>query len=223
VVAAVRNEGSFPFVTDDTVGESDTAVPNNNEIRRSFQPLSYACSIIYAAWSLARLKASTPTLVEVIEKLPDALSGARSLIRGDSTPITVVVSFTGIRLPEDVEISGAWGRIRPARMEEHPTLLKPMLERRTTTTTEAGERIEITDAGDVIYETQLDMIMKISREAGQMSWSTSTTDDPPRNDRPRPTSLCLGNQTRNTTCVDLDLAEGHYATRGSPFERSNPR
>lgn len=178
VVAAMRNEGGFLFAADDNAAESEAEGPFN-DIHRSFEPLLYACRIINAAWGLAKLKASVPSLDELVDKLPDTLSGARSLLRGESTQIIAVSSFTGIRLPEGTEIVGNWGRIRAARAEDHPSLLKPMLERRTMTTTDAGEHVEITDAGDVIFEARIAMKMRINRDADQMSWSTSTREDIP--------------------------------------------
>jgi hypothetical protein len=173
VVAAVRNEGIFPFTADDAAARIGTNGDLDEDILGSFQPLLYGYSIINAAWSLAKLQVGVPSLDEVVRMLPDALSGARSLLRGQPTPITAVISLTGIRLPEGAQISGAWGRIRPARAEDHPGLLKSMIEKRITTTTESGESVEITDAGDVIFETRIEMVMKINCGPNQMSWSTS--------------------------------------------------
>jgi hypothetical protein len=109
------------------------------------------------------------------------VSGIRSFLGGQPTPVTAVVSLTGIRLPEGVEISGNWGRIRAARAEDHPSRLNSMVEKRITTTTDKGEHIEITDAGDVIFEACIEMTMKMNVSRGAEStsrgWSASTTGD----------------------------------------------
>jgi hypothetical protein len=150
VVAAIRDEGIFPLAADDTAAGQGSNGDLDEDIGRSFQPLMYGCGIISTAWSLAKLQVGVPSLDELIQRLPDALASTRSILRGQSTSATAVISFTGIRLPEGVQISGTWGQIRPARAEDHPGMLKAMTQKRTTTTTEAGEQVEITDAGDVI-------------------------------------------------------------------------
>ena len=180
VIEAVRDEGTFPFLGTDHLGfETGTDGGAHDNILASWYLLLYGCGIVNMAWNLAKLQAGVPTLDELVGKLPDALNGVRSFLGGQPTPVTAVVSLTGIRLPEGLEISGNWGRIRAARAEDHPSRLKSMVQSRTTTTTDTGEQIEITDAGDVIFETCIEMTMNPNPGAKSTSWgwSTSTTDD----------------------------------------------
>ena len=170
-------------MADDGSAQSETTGHSGDAI--DFQPLLYGCRIVGAAWDLAKLRTPVPTVEALLRFLPDALRTARSLLRGRPTQVTSVVSLTGIRLPEGTEISGTWGRIRPVRAEDHPSFLKPKVEKRTTTTTEAGDQIEISDAGDVIFEASIAMTMKINRDGYKMSWSTSSPEEVAITDRLR--------------------------------------
>jgi hypothetical protein len=180
VTAAVRGEGIFPFIDDDFGAEAGTNDGPDDDIYQDFRPLLHGCHIIGAAWNLAKLQTGVPTLDELLGELANALDGIRSLLRGDSARITGAASFTGIKLPMDARISGDWGHIRPARAEDHPSLLKSMVDKRTTTTTDAGDQTEITDAGDVIFETSIEMTMQIKMtdsQAGEVSWRATTGDE----------------------------------------------
>jgi hypothetical protein len=177
IVEAVRNEGLFPVESDDKSGLNSILVETSAGAAGGFQIIFFGSGVLQAAWELAKLRAPTPGLDELIEMLPVALKQARSLFDGSRTKVTAVVALTGIQLPEDVEISGSWGRIRKARREDHPPFLRQMAERRSSATTPQGEVVEITDAGDVILEIAVVMTMKITSEIGEEVSSTTTTAD----------------------------------------------
>ncbi|MET8048767.1 hypothetical protein ABZU75_14310 [Streptosporangium sp. NPDC005286] len=176
VITAVRNEGIFPLGANEFDMEA-VAIGTSDGIARDFQAASYGSNLVFAGWELSKLRAGVPTLDELIEKLPDVLVQARSLFSGNRTLVTAVTSFTGIRLPEGVEISGPWGLIRPARIEDHPTSLERMLKHRTMTTDERGEQVEITDAGDVIFEATIGMTMQVKHDMNQIHMETSTAEN----------------------------------------------
>ncbi|GAA4510825.1 hypothetical protein GCM10023191_074020 [Actinoallomurus oryzae] len=178
IVKAVNAEGIFPSTDDDQSGLRSVLVETSAGIATGFQIIFFGSGVLQAAWELAKLKKPVPNLDELIEMLPTALRQARSLFRGDRTKVISLVALTGIQLPEGMEISGDWGRIRKARDEDHPPFLKQMVERRTSATTPEGDTVEITDAGDVILETSVGMTMKVTQVFHEeISATTSTAED----------------------------------------------
>jgi hypothetical protein len=125
------------------------------DLFRSHQPGIFASNLMRCAWNLARFRHGTPSLDQLLEQLPVAIDQLRTYLHGKPTAVTAVASLTGARLPPDVEISGQWGRIRSARPEDHPPALRHQVDKRTTTTTESGDQIEISDAGDMIIEARV--------------------------------------------------------------------
>lgn len=170
-VQAIYDEGIFRLeIPNDPNALEGTAV-----YVRSIIPGMYASGLIWCAWNLAKLDAAYPTLPQLAAKIPVALEQLRSCLSGQETKVASIASFTGVRLPNDAEISGAWGRLRPARAEDHPSTLRRFTDKRTTTTTETGDKIEISDAGDVIFETNVSIRMQVSD--GGTGWSTEAVED----------------------------------------------
>ena len=173
VVQAIYDEGVFPVGTpgDYNVAPGDVA----SDYVRSFRPSRYASGLIWSAWNLAKLESDAPTLAQLAAKIPIALGQLRSCFSGQVTKVTAVASLTGVRLPDDTEISGTWGRLRPARASDHPAALRPFFDKRTTTTTEAGNQVEISDAGDVIFETSVSVRVHVNDNG--MEWRSEGLDD----------------------------------------------
>ena len=173
LVRAIREEQILP------VGfESDYAELGDSEGKAFFssmRPGMFASGLIWCAWNLARLDTACPSLAQFAAKVPVALGQLRSCFSGKSTAVTSVASLTGARLPDGTEIKGTWGRIRPARKEDHPASLRPFAGMRTVSTTESGDQVEITDAGDIIFETTVHVSVKVNDEGN--GWSSSGDDD----------------------------------------------
>jgi hypothetical protein len=173
LVQAIRNEGIFPLGPENdytALGEDGVA-----DHFRSLIPGHFASSLIWCAWRLAKLDTGRPSPAQLATKIPIALEQLRSCVSGQPTVVTAVCSLTGVRLPDDAEISGTWGRIRPARPEDHPASLRDLVDKRTVTTTDAGDQIEISDAGDVIFETNVRV--KVEVKDDKTGWSSTGVDD----------------------------------------------
>ena len=168
LVNAIYDEQIFPGSP-----EIDIHVPAHGaEFMYSF-PGMHASNLIWSAWNHAKLEAGTPTLDQLADKIPTVLDQHRSLASGGTAMVTAIASLTGVRLPDDVQISGAWGRIRPARVGDHPSSVRAFIDQRTTTTTDNGDKVEISDAGDVIFETTIPMQVRINDEG----WAFNRQED----------------------------------------------
>lgn len=136
VVDAIYDEGIFPVGT-----RNDYDLPPGEvtgDYVRSLLPGRFASGLIWCAWNLAKLDVGTPTLLQLTTKIPTALAELRSCFSGRTTKVTAMASLTGVRLSGDIELSGTWGRLRPARTEDHPSTVRQFIDKRTTTTTEDG-------------------------------------------------------------------------------------
>jgi Apea-like HEPN len=171
VVWAIYDEGIFPLVS---MG-ADQGDADSEYLVRSVMCAGFASGLIWSAWNLAKLESGTPTPDQLASKVPVALEQLRSMFSGRVTKVTAVASFTGVRLPADTEISGKWGRLRPARRDDHPTPLRGFIDKRTTTTTAAGDQIEISDAGDVILETDVRVRVHVNKD--DSGYRTEGIDD----------------------------------------------
>jgi hypothetical protein len=172
LVQAMFDEGIFPLgpEVDHTTISGGVA-----DHLRSVIPGQYASSLIWCAWRLAKLDTDCPSPVQLAAKIPIALDQLRSCFSGKPTSVTAFCSLTGLRLPNGAEISGTWGRIRPARPEDHPSSLRPLVDKRTVTTTDTGDQVEITDAGDVIFETNVRVRVEVKDD--NAGWSSTGVDD----------------------------------------------
>jgi hypothetical protein len=172
LIDAILAEGIFPTGADvDYSGmDSDTAA-----FFRSVIPGTFASGLVRCAWRLAKLRHEAPSLDQLLEQVPIAVKQLRSFLRGKPTAVTAVASLTGACLPPDVEISGPWGRIRSARPEDHPPAVRHLIDKRTTTTTEAGDHIEISDAGDIIIEASVRVKFEMGKDGN--SWTAGPVDD----------------------------------------------
>lgn len=171
LINAIYDEQSFPIRP-----ETDYSnVPAHAAVFvRSFPASMYASNLIWSAWNHAKLEASTPTLDQLAAKIPTVLDQHRACASGETTMVTAVASLTGVRIPDDVQISGAWGRIRPARAADHPSSVRDFINKRTVTTTDTGDRVEISDAGDVIFETKIPMQARVKDNEG---WTFNSQED----------------------------------------------
>lgn len=173
VVQEIYDEGIFPVGSpSDYVGDPDDTAA---DYFRSLRPGSFASGLIWCAWNLAKLEGGIPTPTQLESKIPIALEQLRSSFSGQVTRVTAVASLTGARLPEGALISGPWGHLRPARSDDHPFRLRALADRRTITTTEAGDQVEITDAGDIILETSISIQVHVGDDGN--SWQSESMDD----------------------------------------------
>jgi Apea-like HEPN len=150
--------------------DADTAY-----LYRSLNPGMFASGLVRCAWNLAKIDHGTPSLAEFIEQLAVAVDQFRTYLEGEPTTVTAIASLTGVRLPPGTEISGQWGRIRSARPEDHPPALRDLASQRTGTTTESGDRIEISGAGDVIIEARVRVKFELRVDGN--GWSEHPLDD----------------------------------------------
>ncbi|WP_125809897.1 HEPN domain-containing protein [Actinoplanes sp. ATCC 53533] len=177
VVAAARAEGIFPGAGEDWGSESivlGTALGFATGLQASF----FGGSVVRAAWEAARLRSDAPTLPEFLREVREMLNQTRALLRGEEIQIPSLAGFTGIVLEAGAEVSGPWGRIRSARPGDHPYFAHGMTQRRTSTTSETGEIIEISDAGEVILETSVPYRVRIQSDSDLiLEGTTSKTLD----------------------------------------------
>ena len=169
---AIIDEGIFPSGPDVDYSSLDGDIA---ELYRSHIPGSFASGLINYAWRMTKLQNGNSSLAQLMQQVPLALEKLRSYVTGNPTAVPAIAALTGVRLPAGVEISGPWGRIRAARPDDHPPAFKHLINKRTMTTTDAGEQIEISDAGDIILETTVRIEFKVG--AGGTSWSGSSLDD----------------------------------------------
>jgi hypothetical protein len=145
------------------------------EAFRSLTPGIFASGLLRCAWNLAKIHNATPSLDQLLDQIPVTVKQLRSLLAQKPTRVTAIASLTGARLPQGVEITGTWGRLRSARREDHPPAFKHLVDQRTTTTTETGDQIEITDAGDIIFETNVRAKFELNADGN--GWSIHSLDD----------------------------------------------
>ena len=170
-VQAIYDEGIFPLGNLGAAqGDADWEY-----MSRSVAAGGFASGLIWCAWNLAKLDSGAATPDALASQIPIALKQLRSIFSGRVTKVTAVASFTGVRLPADIEISGRWGRLRPARPDDHPSSLRNFIDKRTTATTETGDQVEITDAGDVILE--MDVRVRVHINKGGDGYRLEVVDD----------------------------------------------
>jgi hypothetical protein len=172
LVNAILDDGIFPRGPDVDYSDLDS---NTADHVRSQIPGSFASGLMRCAWNLAKIRHGTPSFAHLLEQLPVAVKQLRSFLHGKPTAVTAIASLTGARLPPDVEISGSWGRIRSARPEDHPPALRQLADKRTVTTTESGDHIEISDAGDIVIEASVRVKFEMGEDGN--SWSARQVDD----------------------------------------------
>jgi Apea-like HEPN len=176
VVQAIYDEGIFPLGDQSNYNAPPGDIAS--DYIRSLVPGRFASGLIWCAWNLAKLDVGNPTLAQLAAKIPIALKQLQSCFSGQVTQVTAIASLTGVRLPDDTEISGIWGRLRSARPEDHPASLRQFVDKRTITTTEAGDSIEISDAGDVILETNVSIQVHVNDDgSGWRSEGVGDSDD----------------------------------------------
>jgi hypothetical protein len=171
LVEAIIAEGIFPSMPDTDYATVDSVAA---DYLRSTMPGHFAHGLISSSWKSATFQYGTPSLPQLLEHIPDVLAQLRTYLAGQPTAVPAIASFTGARLPEGTEVSGSWGRLRPARAEDHPPAVKHLADKRTTTTTEAGQIVEISDAGDIIFESTVHVQFQLSAEGS--SWTGRTIE-----------------------------------------------
>jgi hypothetical protein len=173
VVQAIYDEGIFPLGP-----QNDYNAPSGDigaVYARSLLPGKFASSLIWCAWNLSKLDVGVPTPAQLAAKIPIALEQLRSCFSGKVIKVTAVASLTGVRLPADTQISGTWGRLRPARAEDHPSTVRQFVDKRTVTTTDAGDQVEISDAGDVIFESEVSIRVHVKDDGS--GWTSEGIDN----------------------------------------------
>nr|GID81974.1 hypothetical protein Ade03nite_08980 [Actinoplanes derwentensis] len=173
VVAAVRADGIFPGADDDWGSES-IVLGTTLGTAQGQQAAIFGNHVLLAAWDAVRLRVEGPTLEEYLSAVRQMLTQTRALLRGEEVLVPSLVGFTGIVVDQDVEVVGSWGRLRSARPSDLPSFASSMSERRINTTTETGEHIEITDAGDVVLETRIPYRVRIQSPDEMIMEGTTT-------------------------------------------------
>jgi hypothetical protein len=149
--AVVTRDPRLPFSDGDSDDKSILVLRSTGS-GGGLQLWGVAPSIVGAAFDAVTLRGDRPSLDALLRELPTTLEMARRAFAGEPATTLGVASLTGVLLPEGHDLRFPWGRLRPARPEDHPDWIPRSLGERHTSRQSDGTEVVINDAGDVILE-----------------------------------------------------------------------
>lgn len=119
----------------------------------TIQSVMFGETLLSAAWDLASMSASSPTLADLYHALDVSVDVLRSAISGKETETRALLAFTGFTT-SGRPIKTPWGDLRP--IAEHERASAPAsLQGAVSGTDAAGRSVTVSYAGEVVLDTVL--------------------------------------------------------------------
>jgi len=117
------------------------------------QSVMFGETVIHAAWDLAIMSTSSPSLADLYRAIGASVDVLRSAISGRPTETRALMAFTGITTSSRA-IETPWGRLRPITDDERASA-PSMLDGAVSGTDPEGRTVTVAYAGELVLDTAL--------------------------------------------------------------------
>ncbi|MGH9187219.1 MAG: hypothetical protein ACRD0U_15610 [Acidimicrobiales bacterium] len=125
----------------------------------TIQSVMFGETLINAAWDLAIMSTSSPTLAELYEAISASVDVLRCAISGQPAETRALLAFTGITT-SGRSIETPWGDLRPITDDER-TSAPSMLDGAVSGTDSEGRSVTVSYAGEVVLDTALPFALTV--------------------------------------------------------------
>jgi hypothetical protein len=125
----------------------------------TIQSVMFGETLIHAAWDLAIMSTSSPSLADLYHAISASVDVLRSAISGRPTETRALLAFTGITT-SGRSIETPWGPLRP--ITDHERASAPsMLDGAVSGTDSEGRSVTVSYAGEVVLDTALPFALTV--------------------------------------------------------------